>query len=63
MQKSDAIKLFGNINSMAEALGCTRQAIHKWNNCLTQPQVDRITGAYARIAEERDKLLTHRVVK
>jgi len=61
MQKSEAIKLFGNINKMAEALGVTRQSIHRWNNCLTQPQEDRVRGAYTRIAEERDKLLTHAV--
>ena len=63
MQKSDAINLFGNVTKMAEALGCTRQAIHRWNNCLTQPQVDRIRGAYTRIAEDRDKLLVHTLEK
>jgi len=61
MQKSEAIKLFGNINKMAEALECARQSIHRWDDDLTQAQEDRVRGAYTRIAEERDKLLTHAV--
>lgn len=31
MLKSDAVSHFGNESKVADALGCTRQAINKWD--------------------------------
>ena len=61
MKKSDAISLFGSIKQMAEALKCTRQAVGRWEEELTLAQADRVRGAYARVAEERDRLVTYKV--
>ena len=55
MKKEDAIKLFGGVGKTAEALGMTRQGIHRWRDELTLQQSDQIRGAYMRITEERDR--------
>lgn len=48
MKKQTAIDLFGSRPAMAEALGCTRQAIWNWPDELKQSQVDQIVGASLR---------------
>jgi len=48
MTKSEAIKIFSSVASLAGALGISRQAVYKWPNDLPQEQVDRIVGAAIR---------------
>ncbi len=54
MTKSDAKELFGGVTRLAKALGISRQYFYQWPDPMTQPQEDRVRGAYMRIAEERD---------
>jgi hypothetical protein len=49
MQKSEAIKLFGSVKALSEALGVTRQAFYKCQNELPQGMADRINGAALRL--------------
>ena len=32
MTKNDAIKIFGSVRKLAEALGITEQAVHQWDD-------------------------------
>lgn len=49
MRKEDAIRMFGDVASLAAALGITRQAIYQWPDDLAQDQADRINGAALRV--------------
>lgn len=49
MSKDQAIKLFGQVKDLANALGVTRQAIYQWPDELPQHQIDRINGAALRV--------------
>ncbi len=49
MTKKQALKLFGGLKPMAEALGISRQAIDQWPDKLTQKQADWVSGAALRL--------------
>lgn len=49
MTKTAAVGMFGDVASLASALGITRQAIYQWPEELPQDQVDRINGAAMRL--------------
>ena len=49
MTKSQAKYIFHGTSHMAKALGITRQAIHKWNNELTEKQENMVIGAALRL--------------
>lgn len=49
MKKSEAIDIFGNVRSLADALGITQQAVYLWPETLRQDQVDRVIGAGLRL--------------
>jgi DNA-binding transcriptional regulator YdaS (Cro superfamily) len=49
MTKKQALKLFGGLKPMAEALGISRQAIDQWPKILTQKQADWVLGALMRL--------------
>jgi len=60
MKKEDAIELMGgNISRMARNMGISRYTIHRWPDELPLPIKDQVIGAYMRVAEERDKAVTH----
>lgn len=58
MQKHEALDIFGDVKSLAAALGVTRQAFYKLPNDLPQSMADRINGAALRLgllkAESKD---------
>ncbi len=45
MTKSQAKYIFRGTEKLADALGLTRQAIHKWPKTLTEKQEKRVLGA------------------
>jgi len=49
MSKNEAIKFFGSVGQLADALSISRQAIYQWPNDLPVYQVDRIFGAALRL--------------
>jgi hypothetical protein len=49
MTKKQALKLFGGLKPMAEALGISRQAIDQWPDKLTTKQADWVSGAALRL--------------
>ena len=55
MEKKDAIKLFGGVGKLADALVVTRQTVHAWDDTLTVAQEDRVNGAYLRLNNERNE--------
>ena len=64
MTRKEAIDLFGgNVTKMAELLHMPRTKIYRWPREGQLPQAieDQVRGAYARVCEERDKLLVHRI--
>lgn len=48
MHKSQATSLFGDVASMAKAIGITVQAIYIWPDELTDAISDRVVAAFAR---------------
>lgn len=49
MKKDEAIKIFGTVTELAEALGVTRHAIYQWPDDLPQATHDRVIGAAVRV--------------
>ena len=49
MKKVEAVALFGGVGKAAAAMGCTRQAVHSWQEELTLGQADRVIGAALRM--------------
>lgn len=48
MKKSDAIKLFGDIPALADAMGVSAPAIYEWPEDLTRRISDRVVAALVR---------------
>jgi len=51
MKKNDAIMHFGNIPTLAKALGIDRHAIYQWQEVVPEKralQLDRLTGGKLR---------------
>ena len=49
MTKSQAKYIFRGTQKLADALGLSRQAIHKWPEQLPQRTIDLIVGASTRL--------------
>ncbi len=55
MRKSQATSLFGDVASMAKAIGITVQAIYIWPDELTDAISDRVVAAFARKCERENR--------
>lgn len=55
MHKSQATALFGDVASMAKAIGITVQAIYIWPDELTDAISDRVVAAFARKCNKEDR--------
>ena len=44
MKKSEAIKIFGSVRELANALGITPQAIYLWDEDLSERRENEIIG-------------------
>lgn len=51
MTKTQAIRAFGSVRELAEALSITRHAIYQWPEDLPQSTCDRVTGAALRLGK------------
>ena len=49
MKKSEAIKIFGSVRELANALGITPQAIYLWDEDLSQRRENEIIGTAFRL--------------
>ena len=49
MNKSQAVAIFDTVQALADAFGCTRQAIYKLPEQLPQGAADRVIGAAVRL--------------
>ena len=49
MTKSEAIKIFGDVRKLAQALGITPQAVYLWEERLSERRENEIIGAAFRL--------------
>jgi transcriptional regulator with XRE-family HTH domain len=49
MKKTDAVRLFGKVKDLAEALGVTSSAVSQWPEQLPVRLADQVRGAAARL--------------
>ena len=45
MNKASAIAMFGSVKELADALGCSREAIYQWPDVLTKTLELKVMGA------------------
>lgn len=48
-RKSEAVKLFGSVTKLGQALGISSQAVSQWPEQLPQRYIDQIRGAALRL--------------
>ena len=60
MTKDEAVDIFGGKRKdLCAALQISRKTFYNWEDPLPQDKIDRIRGAYMRVAEEKDSRLIH----
>lgn len=60
MLKAEAIRMFGGVTALANAVGVSRAAVYQWPEELPRPQADRVIAACVRHGIDPSPLLAEK---